>query len=116
VADDGHGLSLVESETGDDGRVIGEMAVAVDLDEILEEIIYIIQRVRPLGMAGDLDDLPGGELRADLGPLLFDLLAELGDLLLFPRIFPRLELIDLVFELKDIFLELVKVDSFGHRS
>ena len=73
LADDGHGLAFVEGEAGDEGRVVGEPAVAVDLHEILHQGVDVIQGVRPLGMPGDLDDLGGREVGIDFGPFPLDL-------------------------------------------
>ena len=80
VPDEGGGLALVEAQAGDDGRIIGETPVAVHLGEILHQAGDVVQGVRTLGMAGHLDDLGGGQVGADLGPLLGDLPAEVGDL------------------------------------
>ena len=46
--------------------------------------VDVIEGVRPLGVAGDLDDLGRRQIGTDLGPLLLDLEAEGGDLFLGP--------------------------------
>ena len=46
VADDQHRLPLVVGEAGDDGVIVGEAAVAVDLDEVGEQPLDVVERVR----------------------------------------------------------------------
>ena len=52
---------------GDDGRVLPECAVAVQLDEVVEDEADVVERVRPLEVARELDDLPGVASHEPLG-------------------------------------------------
>jgi hypothetical protein len=68
-------LAAILGEAADDGVIVGEAPIAVELVEAGEQALDVIERVRPVGMAGDQDPLPrrqlGVELDADLvGPLL----------------------------------------------
>ncbi len=107
------GLWLVGAEAGDDGGVVREPAVPVHLGEILDQAGDVVQGVGTLGMTGDLDDLGGGELRADPGPLHLDLGPEARYLLFPQRVFRDLELVDLPPQGQDAFFQLIKV-GFGH--
>ena len=46
------------TEPADDGLVIGERAVAVELDEVIEHPLDVIECVGPIRMAGELDLFP----------------------------------------------------------
>ena len=55
-------------EAGDDGRVVRERAVAVELDEVVEQALHVVERVRPVLVASELDRVPyvvGARLRRD---------------------------------------------------
>jgi hypothetical protein len=43
----------------DEGRIVREEAVAVQLDVLLEDRADVVQRVWPLRVAGELNSLPG---------------------------------------------------------
>ena len=60
--------------------VIADVAVAVQFQELVEAELRVVEHVGPLGVAGDLDALPGGEQGVDflLQPLEF--LFQLRDL------------------------------------
>jgi len=58
------------------------MPVAVKLHIVGEYFVDVIQRVRALGVAGDLGDLPGREVAVDV---FGELLAFLGKLVDFVR-------------------------------
>ena len=51
---------------GDDRVVVAELAVAVQLDEVVEERLDVVRGERPLAVARDLDALPGREALEDL--------------------------------------------------
>ena len=63
-----------------DGRVVPEVAVAVDFLEIGKSVLEVVQGIGALGVAGELDFLPGGEVGVDLFDLLLDLLFGRGHL------------------------------------
>ena len=87
VADEHH-LVLVEvGQSRDDRLVVPHRAVAMKLDELLEDQLDVIPGLGASRMPGDLDDLPGVQLRIDLalqcGQLATqptDLLGDLGRL------------------------------------
>ncbi len=60
LPDDHDGPSLEEGEAADNRGIVGEGAVAVKLAEIRKEALDVIERVRALGMARELNALPGG--------------------------------------------------------
>ena len=81
VADQADRPAAETPETADDRRVLGELAVAGERREIVEEALGIVDEMRPVGMAGDLRFLPGGQPLIDVGERLGGLRLELGDLL-----------------------------------
>src|SRR5439155_25584480 len=63
VADD-HDPQIFESaEPADNRRVVAVEAIAVELDEVLEEELDEVAGVRALRMARELRALPGGQAR-----------------------------------------------------
>ena len=114
MADDGHGRALVEGEAGHDRRVVGEAAVAVDLQEILGQGLDIVQGIGPLRVAGDLDDLGRGQIGLDLGPFRLDLAAEGGDFLGRAGLAGQQDRVDLLLEIEDRLLERIEIVGFVH--
>ena len=75
MADDGDRAAVEASDPGDDRSVVGAPAVAVQLDPVLDHPLDVVERVRPLLMARELDDGPdlvlgrvGGGERLELAP------------------------------------------------
>src|SRR5271170_1086758 len=64
--DDGHFPAVEASHAGDDGRVVAEATVTVNLAEVRENAFNVIEEVRPHGMAGQLGPLPRAQLAGDL--------------------------------------------------
>src|SRR5437870_2211986 len=60
VADDHDRATLQERRAADDGRVVAEEAVPVQLDEVVEDLAGEIEGVGTLGVAGELHAIPGG--------------------------------------------------------
>ena len=58
VADQRDRATVEAAEAGDERLVVGAAAVAVQLDEILEHPFDVVQRVRPVWMARELDRAP----------------------------------------------------------
>ena len=58
VADDEDRLALVERGAGDDRVIVGETAIAVQLDEVGEQALDVVERGRARRMARHLDALP----------------------------------------------------------
>ncbi len=60
---DEHDLGIAQvRQAGDDGLVVAEGTVAVELDELVENQVDVVAGLRPLGMPGNLDGLPGVEV------------------------------------------------------
>ena len=75
-------LILVEvGEPGDDRLVVADGAVAVQLDELLEDQLDVVAGLGALRMPRDLDDLPGVEVGIDLALERGQLAAQPADLL-----------------------------------
>jgi hypothetical protein len=59
-----HDRATVEAgRAADQGRVVGEQPISVQLQVLLEDGADVVKRVRPLGVTGDLDPLPGRQAR-----------------------------------------------------
>ena len=66
VADE-QDLEVAEpGEAGADGPVVAEGPVAVQLDELVEDQLDVVERLRPVRVPGDEDRLPGRQGRVDL--------------------------------------------------
>src|SRR5262245_45688258 len=103
-------MLLEAGQAADDRSVVAVKPVAVELDEVLEEELDEIARVRPLGMACQLRALPGGQAR--VGPLAQSPqpLLELGDLVARAcRALLGLERRDPVLDVEQRLLELKRV-------
>ena len=81
-ADDHDLVAVQPGETADHGVIVGIKAVAVQFGEIGEGQRHIIQHEGALGMAGDLDPVPGAQAGEDLAARLGDLGFHRRDLLL----------------------------------
>ncbi len=58
VADERDRAAVDLAETGDERAVVRAAAVAVELDPVVDEPLDVVERVRPLGMARELDRAP----------------------------------------------------------
>ena len=58
VADERDRAAAEAAQPGDDRRVVGLGAVAVELDEVVADPLHVVERVRPVLMAGELDRVP----------------------------------------------------------
>ncbi len=70
------------AETGDHRAVVAERPVAVQLEPVVEQPLDVVERVRPVVVAGQLDlapDLFVGGLLADPGDLPLEPLELAGD-------------------------------------
>ena len=63
MTDDADRLVLVEREAADDGVIVGEAAVAMQLVEAREQAGDVVERVGPRRMARDEHALPGRQAR-----------------------------------------------------
>ena len=83
---DEHHLDVVQMrEAGDDRLVVAQGAVAVQLEELVEDQLDVVAGLRPLLVPRDLHDLPRFEMRVDfplergqLAPQPADLFGDLG--------------------------------------
>ena len=111
VADHHHRAAAEAAEPAHDGRVLGEVAVAGQRREILDQRIDVVEAMRPVGMARDLRLLPGRELGIGVDERLMRLLLQLRRPLRRWRRnrrppLERPELGDLALELGDRLLEI----------
>src|SRR5439155_20426771 len=60
LPDHRHGFAVQEPQTRDDGRVVAELPIAVELLEVREDSVDDIERVRPLRVPRELHRLPRG--------------------------------------------------------
>jgi hypothetical protein len=66
VPDHQHRHAVEGAEAADDGRVIPEAAVAMQLDEVLEQALDVVERVGACGVARQLHLLPRRQVGEDL--------------------------------------------------
>jgi hypothetical protein len=59
MPDHNTGLSIEVREPGNDGGVIAEPSVAMNLGKLSEDSFDVIERVGPVRVAGEFDPLPG---------------------------------------------------------
>ena len=66
AADDHDGLAVKFGHAGDERGVVGEIAVAMDFGEVVEQEADEIVGVGTLGMAGEQEALPGAEMSVEV--------------------------------------------------
>ena len=66
MADEHDAVIAQPGEAAANGPVVADGAVAMQLDELLEDQIDVVHRLRPLGVPRDEDRLPGGEVAVNL--------------------------------------------------
>jgi hypothetical protein len=112
MSDHGHRAVLVAGEARDQGRIVTEAPVAVQLREVREQRADVVERVRAIGMTGHLCLLPGGEPGVDGAPLLAQLLAQAPGLLLLDRVSREGgELLDALLQRQERRLEVIRHGS-----
>ena len=102
------------ADAADDRLVVAKGAIAVQLDEVLDEPADVVERERTQRMARQQHLLPGRQLGEDLALQLPRLALEAADLELELRPTELLELGDLVLELDDRALEVERLTSVDH--
>src|SRR5215467_8715824 len=116
ISDYDNGAVMEPAEPPHDGGIFGEVAVAGERREILDQRAHVVEAVWPVGMARHLRLLPGRQLRIGVGKGLLRLLLKLGDLLGNARgtliDVDRPKFGDLAFELGDRLLE-VEIGAHG---
>ena len=58
MADQRDRATVEPAETGDERRVVGAAAIAVELDEVLQDPFDVVERVRAIGVACELNRAP----------------------------------------------------------
>ncbi len=79
LADHHHRPATEAPEPADDRLVIAELAVALQLDELVDQGVEIVDEVRTLGMAGHLGLLPGREVGVGLAAEILHLALQRRD-------------------------------------
>src|SRR6185369_4299148 len=79
VPDQGNGLAVETADAAHERRVVRKRTVAVELDEIVEDPLDVVEGVRPVLVAGELDGAPD-LVRARLLRDPVDLVLETGQL------------------------------------
>ena len=79
MADQEDAMVAQTREAGADGAVVADGAVAVQLDELVEDHVDVIGRLRPFGMAGHEHGVPGGQVVVDLADQARELAANAAD-------------------------------------
>ena len=108
MADDRHGATVQAREPADDGGVVRERAVAVQLEEVVEDGRQVVEEVRPLGVPAELDLLPLAEPCVELPLESVGLRLERADLYvhIVARARRRAQLVDATLQLHQRFLEV----------
>src|SRR5206468_529954 len=75
-----HRFAIESGEAPDDRRVLSEIAVARELEEIREQKLHVVEEVRPGTGARQLNDLPTGKVVEDLASQPGGLLLQPADL------------------------------------
>ena len=106
---DEHDLEIVQvGEAGDDRVVVAQGSVAVQLKELVEDQLDVLAGLRALGMARNLDNLPGLEMRIDFAFQRSQLASQPADLFGDPgRILAGPVLGVLAFQLRETCFHLV---------
>jgi hypothetical protein len=79
MADERHGLAGEAPDPGHERSVVRERAVAVQLDEVVEDPLDVVERVGPVLVAREFDGVPD-LVGARLGGDTVDLMLESGQL------------------------------------
>ena len=80
MADQHEAHPLHRRQPGDDGPIIAEHPVAVQLDEVVQHLLDVVRSQRPIGVPGDVDPFPRGQFGIDVLGLLLQPVFELHDL------------------------------------
>ena len=81
MTDDHYAAAVEPGRSTDYRRVVSKVLVAVQLYEIGEYVIDVVQRMRPVGVSGQLDPVPRAERRKHLQGTLLKLVFQLGQAL-----------------------------------
>ena len=108
-------------ESADESAIIAVGAVSAEFDDVGRGEAEVVEEVGALGVANDLDTLPGGEVAVDLAASSGKFLGQSGDFrfhadFLFPRNFAQF--FQPTFQIGEGLFEFEGSDGsgFGHRS
>ncbi len=76
VAYDEDFVGADSAESGDDGGVVAEVSVAVEFTEVSAYQVDIVSGLGSVGVSGDADGVPGGEVLVEFGEEIFAILVE----------------------------------------
>ena len=116
MTDHHHGVLAETSQTAHYALIVGKCAVSVQLMEVFKDGVNVVERVRAVGVAGDLSRLPRREIGVDLRRARAHLALEFGERFVFAH--TRFKL--LVFEFFDFFVDFTEIlfeiqkYCFGH--
>src|SRR5690606_18167272 len=94
-------FAIQTCDTADDGFVVTKMAITMQFIPIGKHAADVIRGIRTLRMAGNLDDVPGGQVGVNTFGQLGAFFAELGDLVRNIKVVGianQLQLFDLAFK------------------
>lgn len=114
VADEHDFVAAEAGESAADGVVVAVVAVAVDLAELAADHFDVIFEEGALGVAGDLDGFPGGEVFvgfAEEGGVVFAEAADFGGAVDVAEVLLGFEFGDLFFEFGEGFFEFEDLAS-----
>ena len=82
MADDGHRHPFKETDAADDGLVVGETPVTVQLDEIVDQACDVVRGRGSLmpGQSNDFNRRSGKAFVMNMGDLVFEFLDDRGQL------------------------------------
>ena len=119
LADDHDRLTVEPRESADHRLVVGIAAVAVEFNEVGRNCLNIVECVRALGVPGELDTLPTGQVGVNLFAQPVQFLLQRSDLGIEFDILPHREVFhigDALLQLHDGSLEIEIVLTFCHTS
>jgi len=109
VTDHDHRLPIEAREAADDGRIVAEQTVAVQLGEFLQQQLAPVARVGTLGVPRQLRALPGREAGVRALALALEAFLQARDLVGVRRVVGRLEGRDADLQLQERLLEVQRV-------
>src|SRR2546427_13169283 len=116
MADHDQRLALEARQPPDDGRIVTEEPVAVQLGEVLEEQLAPVARVGTLGMPRQLRALPRGEGGVSALALALEPVLQARDLVRVRRVVGGLQRRDAELQLEERLLDIQSVRSEEHTS
>ncbi len=79
LTDHHHRLALEAAQPSNDRLVVAVLAVALQLDELVDQAVDVVHEVRAFGMAGHFRLLPGREVGVGVAAEVLDLDLQRGD-------------------------------------